>query len=226
LAFEALREQLKDEWGELLAKIQENPTFNNLREKFEEQSIRTQRLIVIGAALVAALFVLSFPYGYISQSQDNLAQFEENRDLIQGLLHASRNAKEPSPLPTPMPSEVLKSRVQDVLKQNQLLPEQIGEIQELPENPAKGLAPAVVQQSGLAVQVKKLNVNQVIALSHAFQTMGPGTKLLGLDVVQSEGQSHYYDMIARVVNFSLPQATEADLNNGKGKNPIKRGRKQ
>ena len=80
----------------------------------------------------------------------------------------------------------------------------LGDMQALPANPAGTMAPAVVIQSGLAVQLKKLNLDQVMNLSHQFQSMGVGTKLMGLDVVQSPGQTHYYDIIVRIVNFALP----------------------
>lgn len=206
MAFEGLREKLKDQWGDLSSKIQENPTFNNLREKFESQSPTVQRAIIAGVAFFAVMFLISFPWGYISSSQDHMTDFEANRGLIQGLLHASRSAKEPSPLPPPVPSEMLKARVDSIIRENRLIPDQVGEIAPMPGSPAKELAPKIVIQTGLVVVLKKLNLEQVIALSHQFQTMGPGTKLMGLDMVQSAGQTHYYDMNARIVNFALPIA--------------------
>lgn len=205
MAFENLKEQLKDQWAELSSKIQESTTYNNLREKFEEQSPVVQKALVFGGATLIVIMFLMFPWSYISDSSDLLDAFEENRALITGLLHAARTVKEPSPLPPPMPVEALKARVSDILKENRLIPDQIGEMASLPDKPSKDLAPAVVIQTGLAVQIKKLNVDQITALSHAFQTMGPGTKLMGLDIVQSAGQTHYYDIIARIVNFALPE---------------------
>jgi hypothetical protein len=205
LAFEGLKEKLKDFWADLSSKIQENPTFNNLRERFESQTPTVQRAIIYGGAALVVLMLLSFPWSYISESQDLLSQFEDNRGLIQGLLRASRSVKEPPPLPPPMPADMLRVRIDGIIRENRLNPDQIGEIANLPDKPSKDLAPAVVVQTGLAVQLKRLNLDQIMAISHAFQTMGPGTKLMGLDVNQSAGQTHYYDMIARVVNFALPE---------------------
>lgn len=218
MAFEGLKEKFKDSWSDLSSKVQENATFNNIREKFEEQSARNQRLIVAGLFLIIGLFLMSFPFGYISESNDTMTSFEENRSLIQGLLHASRAAKEPSPLPTPSPPEMLKSRVEAILKENRLVVDQMGEMQFMPDHPAKDLAPAAVIQSGLAVQIKKINVEQIMLLGHQLQNMGPGIKLMGFDVVQSPGQTHYYDMIVRVVSFALPQMTlDADVPSKGGK---------
>jgi hypothetical protein len=228
LAFEGLKEQLKDNWADLSSKIQENSTFNNLREKFEAQSPTVQKAILGGAGFLVVLFLFSFPWSYISESQDHMAEFEDNRGLIQGLLHAARAAKEPSPLPPPMTTDQLRSRVEMVLKENRLIPDQIGEMQALPENPWKK-TPAVVIQTGLAVQLKKLNVEQIMTLSHQFHQMGPGTKLLGLDIIQSAGQTHYYDMIVRIVNFALPPMTVMEdagdggkKGKGSGKKPARK----
>jgi hypothetical protein len=225
LAFEGLKEQLKDQWADLSSKIQENSTFNNLREKFEAQTPVVQKAIVTGAGVLFALFLFSFPWSYIDESQTHMTEFEDNRGLIQGLLHASRAAKEPSPLPPPMTAEQLRGRVEMVIKENRLIPDQIGDMQAMPDKPAKDLAPTVVIQTGLAVQLKKLNVDQIMTLSHQFHTMGPGIKLMGIDIVQSAGQSHYYDMIVRIVNFALPPMTameDAGEGGKKGKGSAKK----
>lgn len=208
MAFENLRDQLKEQWADLSSKIQESPAFNTAREKFESQTPTVQRAIIAGTAVVVALFFLSFPYGYLSTSSEYMTQFEENRSLIQGLLRASRSAKTPSPLPPPIEGDALKGRVSAILTQNRLLPEQMGEMQMMPDPPVKGI-PATVIQNGLAVQVKKLNLNQLIAIGTQIQNMGAGTKLMGMDVVQSAGQTHYYDVIFKVVNFGLPQIADS-----------------
>lgn len=222
MAFESLKEQLKDNWADLSSKIQENSTFNNLREKFEAQSPTVQKAIVAGAGVLFGLFMLSFPWSYISESQTQMEEFEENRTLIQGLLHASRAAKEPSPLPPPISPDLLRSRVDMIIKDNRLIPDQVGDMQAMPDKPAKDLAPGFVVQTGLAVQLKKLNVEQVMNLAHQFQTMGPGTKLMGFDIVQSAGQTHYYDMIVRIVNFALPpiNSVDEDMEGSKNKRKL------
>lgn len=208
MALENLKERLKEQWGELSGKIQESTAYNNLREKFESQTPTVQRGIIIGSAVLAVLFLLSFPYGYYSASQDYMSQFEENRGLIKGLLRASRSAKTPSPLPPPMDSASLRGRVDAVMRTNRLLPEQIGEMADIPAGAMKDI-PSTVTQTGVAVQIKKINVKQMVALSTQFQNMGLGTKLMGLDIVQSAGQSHYYDMIVKIVNFGLPQVADS-----------------
>lgn len=208
MAFEDLREQLKDRASEALAKLQETSAYNTLRERYESQTPPVQKAMIAGGLALAAFIVLSFPMSYISSSSDALAQAEENRELIQGLLHASRSAKEPSPLPPPMSVDTLKSNVERVLRENGLLPDQIGQMNPIPEQATAGLAPAGVVTTGLAVMVKKLNVQQVLDIGNLIQNMAPGTKLIGADVFQSAGTTHYYDMTLQILNFGLPTISE------------------
>lgn len=218
MAFEGLKERLKEQWNEISAKVQETSAYNSLREQFESQPVNTQRAIIAAVIAIVALFFLNIPYSYISESSDIMTQFEENRDLIRGLLRASRTANEAAPLPPPQTFESLRPSVEAVIREKRLLPEQVGDMQAVPGTPAPNLAPATITQNGIVVQLKKVNVAQIVELSNAFQNMGPGIKLIGLDIVQTAGQTHYYDMIAKIVHFGLEnKSDEPDDNKGRGK---------
>lgn len=204
MAFEGLTDQLKERWADLTAKVQESPTFNNLREQFESQPPSTQKAILAGISLFAAAVMLYFPYSYWSQSAILMEQFEENRELIHGLLKTSRSAKAGAPLPPPMDTAAIRGRVDSVLRMNRIVPDQVGEFQDIPQPPVKDIIPAGVVQNGLAFQLKQLNLTQIVKVANDLQNMGNGVKLMGIDVVQSSGQTHYYDMIVKLVHFGLP----------------------
>jgi hypothetical protein len=203
LALEGLKETLQEKAAEALAAIQENSAYNTAREQFESQTPLVQRLIIGGGIFAAFLLVMMLPYSYLSSSSDNMNVFEENRGLIQGLLRASRTAKEAPPLPPPMDQAMLRAGVERVLREKQLVPEQISEITPMPANPSR-LAPAIVVQNGVAAQLRMLNINQIVDLAAAFQNMGPGIKLTGIDITPTKDQTHYYDFKARIVSFGLP----------------------
>ena len=94
MAFEGLQDQLKEKWAELSASVQESPAFNNLREQFESQTPLVQKAIVIGGSLFAVFMAIYLlPDSYISSSSAYMEQYEENRELIKGLLKASRSVK-------------------------------------------------------------------------------------------------------------------------------------
>lgn len=208
MAFEGLQDKLKETWADLSSKIQESSAFNSLREKFESQPANVQKVILGAGALFAVLLVLYMPYSYLAESSQHMETFETNRTLITKLLRASRTSKEPSPLPPPMDSGSVRAMVERVLREKKLVPEQIGDMQAIPGNPGGNLVPAGVVQNGVAAQIKQLNVTQVLDIANTFQNLGPGTKLLGIDIVQTLGQTHYYDMIVRVVNFGIPAVAD------------------
>lgn len=211
MAFENLQEQLKEQWADLSSKIQESQTFNNLREQFESQTPTAQKAISIGSIVLASfLLIYMLPYAYISASSANMERFEENRELIKGLLSVSRSAKTPSPLPEPMNTGEIRGRVDGILKSNRLMPDQIGDMQDIPAPAVRDGIPASVQQNGIAFQLKKLNVKQIVSVTTAVQNMGNGTKLMGIDIVQSANQSHYYDVILKIVHFGLPKIADSD----------------
>lgn len=221
MAFEDLREQLKDRASEALAKLQESSTFNTLRERYESQTPPVQKAVVAGGVAFAILIVLWLPMSYLSSGSDQISAAEENRELIKGLLRASHSASEPPPLPPPMSADTLKSSVERVLRENGLLPDQIGIMNPIPESANGNFAPAGVVTTGLAVQLKKLNVAQILEIGNLVQNMAPGTKLIGADVIQSSGTTHYYDMVLQILHFGLPtMSDEAETpSNGKGAKP-------
>ena len=210
MALDDIREQLRDQANELLAKIQETSVYNNLRERYESQTPPVQRAITMGGIALFILFMLMFPWSYIDSSDENMAQFEENRELIQGLLRAASSSKEPPPLPPPVTSEGLRSIVTNTLQQAGLTQDQIGNMQEIPNTALKEFAVPGVTASGLAVQIKKLNLAQILEIGTMFENLRPGLKFIGLDVVQSPGSTHYYDINAHVVAFGIPTVGGGD----------------
>lgn len=219
--FDSLKDQLRDQWNELLGKIQENSTYQTLKEKFDGLSLNAQRGILIGVAVLAVLFVLSFPYAYISSANENLATFEENRGLIRELFAASRLKNERSPLPAGLSFDVLKTQASSILTESRLMPEQIGDIQLLPGKPAGDLAPAVVEQTGASIALKNLTVRQVVEIGHKLQSLSQGVRIMSLDVVRSAKRTHYYDVVYKVVSFSLPSAEETlDEDGGRSARPV------
>lgn len=211
MAFEGLRDQLKDKWADAVSAIQENPTFNSAREQFESQPRTTQQAILAGVGVLILVVILWTPYSYYSASQDNMAEFETNRQLIQGLLKAARIAKEPSPLPPAMPEAVMRSRIEGVFRNSQIPMGQVGEMASITDaKPYKGQVPNVVNQKGLMVPLKSLNLNQIITVGHGLQAITAGVKLIGMEITPSAGQTHYYDVVYRLVQFSVEGAGSSD----------------
>jgi type II secretory pathway component PulM len=205
----ALLEKLRDQGTELWGRIQETSLYMNLREKYEGLNPRAQKGIIAGALLLAALFLFSFPYSYISSSSDSLSTFEDNRSIIRELLKASGTLREPSPLPPEIPAQELAANITRSLEEFHLVAEQVSQPQPIAEK-LTNLVPDQVKQTSLSLQLKKLNLKQIVEISHRLQTLSPGTKVIGMDVHENTS-SHYFDVTYRIANFSVPMPGMDDL---------------
>lgn len=206
MAFDSLKDQLKEKATELWSKIEESPFYNNLREKFETQSPTVQRGIIGGVSLLVILMLLSFPYSYFSSSSTHIEEYNGNRSLLRNLLRASRLASEASSAPATVSISDLKAQVQNLLPGFALLPEQIGGLIDLDTNALGGsLAPASIRQDGLGISLKKLNLQQVVDLGFEMQKINPSVKLSGMEVTASSENPHYFDVLYKLVVFNMPE---------------------
>ncbi len=199
-----LNEQLSAAWGEL----QENSTFNTLREKYQALSANGQKGIQAGAALFILLILFYIPYSYFSSSSVGIEDFERNRQMIRQLLEASRNSKLPPPLPPAQNPSSMQNRVQMLLESFRLVPDQIASIEPLGPNPAGGLVVPVIQQNGIAVNLKNLNLTQIMEIGQRLQSIDPGSKMTGLEIIASTEKANYFNVVFRIVNFSLSVESE------------------
>lgn len=223
--FDSLKEQLADQARELWGKIEESSAYITLKERYDGLSPRLQQMIVGGAVALLILFVLSFPYSYVSDAQANLGDFENNRQLTENLLEASRSLHETPPLPPGMDTDMLKAQVKRVASQARLLPEQIGEMSPL-SGKITSLAPAIIDQNGISVRLKTLNLRQVVDVSHMLQTITSGIKVIGMDVTQSAAKGNYFDVVYKLVSFSVKAAAQPKSAPSRGRfHPPSRGGK-
>lgn len=207
-----LNEKISSLWGEL----EENSTFNTLREKYQALSSNAQKGLQVGGALLLLLLMFYIPYSYFSASAVNVQDFEANREMISSLLEASRNSRLAPPLPPAQDVGQLTNRVQMVVGGFRLLPEQMGGVQPLSGNLAGGLASPAITQNGVAVTLKTLNLSQVMEAGQRLQSLGEGTKLLGMDMKASSTKDGYFDVIFKIVNFSLNLPSETEEAAGPG----------
>lgn len=206
MAFEELQDQIKEKLTEAWERVEESPTYNNLREKYETLSPNAQKGLIAGTVLFFALILLSFPYSYYSGSSTYIEEFESNRGLIRSLLKASRIASDTSTPISVLPHE-LKSRIQNDLSTLQLLPEQVGGVIDLDVSTLGGaVAPASIKQDAVGVSLKKLNLKQVVDIGFQLQKISPSVKMVGLEVIAGSPDPHYFDALYKLVIFSMPSS--------------------
>ncbi len=207
MAFEGLKDQLKDKWSELSAEVQDSPLFNTLKEKYQELPPLGQKGVFYGSIFLLLFLFFSLPQSlFFDPASSLLEEFDTNRKLSQGLLRAGRTGQTASAVPPGPSFEELRPQVSGLIQNMGLLPEQIGETSSLAENPAGNLLPAVLRQVGLQVQLKKLNLKQIVDIGYRLQGLHPSVKLMGLDISTAPSETHYYNVSFKLVSFIPPSA--------------------
>lgn len=208
MAFEDLKDQLRDQFAELRSKIEESQIYNTLRERYETLSVTTQMWIKIGTALVVVSVLVYFPYIYFSDSFKNVEIYNDKRTLIRKLLRAGSSVA--GSVENPPPTSQLIENIRSQLSGHSLLPEQIGEINVLSPDALGGrFAPKEIEQEAIGVGLKKLNLKQVIEIGYRLQNNAPGVRLVGIEVRAGSPDPHYFDVLYKLARFSLPIAEEA-----------------
>lgn len=202
--FDDLKDQFKEKFQSILGEIQDNSTFQNLREKYETLPANTQKIILIVSGILVSIFLMSFPYGYFSASNEHILEFNSHRALIRELLSIS---KEQTSGPI-MDRNITIAQLRDLLVKKvesfNLLPTQVGKIQ--PINPLRdSLAKPPINEEAISVQLSSLNLTQIVDIGFAFQQIMPNVKMTGLTMVESSKDKGYFDTVYTLSNFNFPQ---------------------
>lgn len=201
-----LKDRLISDANTTWDRIQESTLYNNARDRFENMTPAMQKMTVMGGALLISLIILSIPYSHFSQSQEYVGDFETKRTTIRELLKVSRESKDVSQFTDSMTITALQSRVENHLREVQILPEQIRETV-VSANSSK-LIPKNLADSMLIVSLTKLNLHQTLDLGHAFQNFSGSVKLKDISITANRQDSRYMDVIFKLVALSLPATPE------------------
>lgn len=211
MAFEDLKEQLKDKLQESKAQLEDSPTYNSMKERFETLNPPAQKGIVWAGIVLFSLFMLSCPYSYLSTSSDYVADYESTRDMIRDLLKSSHLANQLGVIPQALNDAQIRSEINRVVVDSRLLPEQNLSIETTDATSfGRSLAPAGVIQEGWVIKLQQLNTRQIVEVGQRLQSMNAGIKLAGMDLKVYEQDPRYYNADFRLIKFSLPIVEEKE----------------
>lgn len=223
-----LKDSLKSQLGQTWSRIEDSSFYNQMKDRFENLPPAQQKLTLMGAGALFALFLISVPYSYYSTSAEYVSTYEEKRGLIRELLKVTRESSEVPDLPSAPSSEMLRSSIENQLRMANLLPEQMKGIDMVTAETS--LIPKGLLEAGLKVSLAKLNLRQIIDIGYNIQSISPSVKMSSMDVTANAEDSKYFDVDFKLVTLSVPQthgdtpevdSDEAD--NGKNRKPFKRG---
>jgi hypothetical protein len=197
MKLDELKEQILDQLKALWEKIQESPLFIQLKEKYDELTPNAQKGVTAAAGFLVALFILSFPFGWISQSSDSLVKYERNRKLIEDFLKVQKDLQSAPNVPTTASAGQVQSAANDIIEKSGIGKTQI-KFSGLGSSETPPYLPSYIEYSSVRLQLEKLNLTQVLDLGVKFQNMNRLAKLMGLEMTANKEDNHYYD-----VNFNL-----------------------
>lgn len=195
---EKVIEQARNLWG----RLQEQPAYLDLKERFEALPAKTQKLVLGGT--VGAIFVvlILFPLSFLWTSWSQMTLFEEARDVTEELLIVEREAQSVASLPRPDPIGVLRSRVQSLLTGANLTPEQILPMEDLGQVEPTGVLPAQIQPQGLKIKLTKLNLRQVTDIGNQLETQfRGGVNIWSFAMTKNSEMPEYFDVEYHLVAF-------------------------
>lgn len=207
---EELREKLKDQLEESWQQIQDNPTFNNLSERYHNLTPVAQKSITIGFAVAVVLLILSFPLSYFSSTGDILDEFNEDRTLIRQLLNAGRLAQSAGVVPRGPEKPALVDMITGAVRSAGLVEEQITPVGDFNIQDAKGMLVPKFRMETAQILLKQLNVHQIADLSHKMQSIHSHVKVAGVEISPSAKNDHYFDVIFKMISYIPPEATEEE----------------
>ena len=212
-------DDLKEQLIEKIEEFKDSELWQTTAEKFQGLAPNAQKAIIGAGIFFVTLFFFGClgPVGYMSESSDAIAVFEEKRDQIRKLLAAKQRENQTSSIPQQMSPEQFRNSVQSVLTSSALLPEQNGGVatHDVSKSSLKPKNSRNIKEEGLKIELKKLNLDQIVDIGFKLENINEAVKMAGMDIVASVDDDHYFDVTYRLIRFSLDTAPKEPEENNK-----------
>ncbi|MCB0378833.1 MAG: hypothetical protein KDD33_10095 [Bdellovibrionales bacterium] len=227
--FEDLKDQLREQFQELWAKIQENELFIQLKERYDGLTPEVQKIINFTSIAIVVYFIYSIPASFSSSSSTYEENFIENRQLTRDLIRAGRLTRDLK-MPPPAPDfPQMQSNIERILTENLVLEEQKSSLTQKNDVAGTDLVSKSFNQTGARVVVKKLNLKQLVKIAEDVSKM-PSSELINMAVQADTKDPHYFNVDYEVAAFSVPFSDvaggDSDANEKSDKKKPKRGGKR
>ena len=227
MLFEDQIDQLKEGAQILKSRVQESSTFNQLQERYSSLSPLFQK-IVLGAVFSLVVFlILAAPIAKYKTSVEEVALFEEQKNLTQKIIDFSKKSSSLTPRPKAFTTSSLEQSVQNLAGSYSinLLPEQT---RVNSQRAGKKLVPKS-NQIDFSVDTNKANIEQVTALAYSLKKLNKSLYIKGIDFKANSENPLYFDSSIQIANLSVKPISEVlpkpEVDNNKKKKKKRRGRR-
>ncbi|MGE3759157.1 MAG: hypothetical protein AB7H97_15445 [Pseudobdellovibrionaceae bacterium] len=201
-------DDLKDQFQQIWARIQDSSIYINLKEKYDNLTPSVQKVVAATVVVLGLLIILSFPYGTLSESSTFLTEFEDRRNLIRELRKASREFGQIPQINGAMEIGNIQSMIQGELTRIQLLPEQV--VSQQSAEASGSLIPKNLLAGAFQVQLSKLNFKQIVDIGTYLQNLAPNIKLEDLEMDFNKMDPKYFDVVYKLTSFTVPKVEEPE----------------
>lgn len=217
--FEDLKDQTKNRILILSDRLQESSLYVELKDRYENLNSRMQLLVRVSLSILILFGLFSFIRSPLNLADENIASYQEKRELLRSLYKTSRASQEVPVLPVAPAIESIRLQVDSYVRQIGLIDSQIiGLFQDASQGQ---LIPTAMSEGGLKVQLSKLNIRQITDISHKLSNLNPSVKLVDLALNSNQEDSRYYDANWRLVALKIPVLTPAITTEADDKKPNK-----
>lgn len=207
MTLDDIRDKVFESLQAVKGRLEESDAYNQLKERYDSLPPLTQKAILGAVGVIATYIVLQIPLSYYDQGSENVALFEENRDLVLDLYKVKRHAMALPQTAPPLEAGELESRARAAVNNARVQPEQVKAITMFDNSGshASSFIPKNVTQSGVEVRLANLNLSQIVDIGHALTNLG-SAKIVGMEVKPGAAPGNYFDATFKVVSFNIPSA--------------------
>lgn len=210
MAFEEVKDQVLEALQSAKSKLDEFEPYQKVREAYDSMPTLVQKLVLGTIGFLIAFVFFLIPYSFYSSGSENLALFEENRDLVLDLYRVKRKIVSSPQAPPPMDPSSLESYARSAVTGARVQPEQIKAISFVDGSTSKPSTaiPKSVRQNLVEIRLANLNLTQIVDIGHALSNI-QSTKVMSFDLRPGTAEGNYFDVIFKIVSFDIPAAPAA-----------------
>lgn len=197
-----LKEQVLNALRPVLEKIEETPAYGQLKDRFDGLSTNAQKGVIAGGIVLAFVIVLSIPFGWYSDTQFTVEEFDSRRQTLRDLFKVTRELGDVPNIPAPPAVESLRMDLENRLRGFDVLPEQIAGIN-VSSTSTSRLIPAERSSGGITATLRKLNLDQIVGIGTVMSNLGTSVKLTGMRVEASD-EAGYFDVTYKLTALRVP----------------------
>lgn len=208
-SLEDLKEKTLSTLQELHGRIEESELYQKVKERYDVLPPAMQKGVLATVVLIVTYIVLQLPMGYYSRASENLALYDENRNLVLDLYKVKRKQALAPPAAPILDSSALESRTRNIILGARVQAEQIksiGFFDNAGANSSKSINKAI-SQNGIEARLSNLNLTQFVDIGHGLSNMGSNIKIVGISLAPGSASGSYFDVIFKIVNFTISDSS-------------------